>query len=50
MGRYHWSEAEIKRELGSRANGSASIKLIGEQYCLVSYFAKVLRLEPAQFQ
>ncbi len=30
------SEAEIKRELGSRANGSASLKLIGEQYRLVS--------------
>ncbi|HEY7154563.1 MAG TPA: SDR family NAD(P)-dependent oxidoreductase [Gemmataceae bacterium] len=29
------SEAEIKRELGSRANGSASIKRIGEQYRLV---------------
>jgi NAD(P)-dependent dehydrogenase (short-subunit alcohol dehydrogenase family)/acyl carrier protein len=30
------SEAEIKRELGSRANGSASVKQIGEQYRLVS--------------
>jgi acyl transferase domain-containing protein/NADP-dependent 3-hydroxy acid dehydrogenase YdfG len=30
------SEAEIKRELGSRANGSASLKLIGDQYRLVS--------------
>jgi NAD(P)-dependent dehydrogenase (short-subunit alcohol dehydrogenase family)/acyl carrier protein len=30
------SEAEIKRELGSRANGSASLKRIGEQYRLVS--------------
>jgi hypothetical protein len=29
-------EAEIKRELGNRANGSASVKLIGEQYRLVS--------------
>jgi NAD(P)-dependent dehydrogenase (short-subunit alcohol dehydrogenase family)/acyl carrier protein len=30
------SEAEIKRELGNRANGNASIKLIGEQYRLLS--------------
>jgi acyl transferase domain-containing protein/NAD(P)-dependent dehydrogenase (short-subunit alcohol dehydrogenase family)/acyl carrier protein len=29
-------EAEIKRELGSRANGNASVKLIGDQYRLVS--------------
>ncbi|HTU17700.1 MAG TPA: SDR family NAD(P)-dependent oxidoreductase, partial [Gemmataceae bacterium] len=30
------SEAEIKRELGHRANGNASLKRIGEQYRLVS--------------
>jgi acyl transferase domain-containing protein/acyl carrier protein len=30
------SEADIKRELGNRANGSASLKLIGEQYRQVS--------------
>ncbi|MGH7174344.1 MAG: SDR family NAD(P)-dependent oxidoreductase, partial [Gemmataceae bacterium] len=30
------SEAEIKRELGNRANGSASLKRISEQYSLVS--------------
>ncbi len=30
------SESDIKRELGNRANGSASLKLIGEQYRQVS--------------
>ncbi len=30
------SESDIKRELGSRANGDASVKRIGEQYRLVS--------------
>jgi NAD(P)-dependent dehydrogenase (short-subunit alcohol dehydrogenase family) len=30
------SESDIKRELGNRANGSANIKRIGEQYRLVS--------------
>jgi acyl transferase domain-containing protein/acyl carrier protein len=30
------SEAEIKRELGQRANGNASLKVVGEQYRLVS--------------
>jgi acyl transferase domain-containing protein len=30
------SESDIKRELGNRANGSTSLRLIGEQYRLVS--------------
>ncbi|MHB1425893.1 MAG: SDR family NAD(P)-dependent oxidoreductase, partial [Gemmataceae bacterium] len=30
------SESDIKRELGNRANGNASLKQIGEQYRLVS--------------
>ncbi|HTU92232.1 MAG TPA: SDR family NAD(P)-dependent oxidoreductase, partial [Gemmataceae bacterium] len=37
------SESEIKRELGSRANGSASLKLIGEQYRLISAHREIRR-------
>ncbi|HEY7310717.1 MAG TPA: SDR family NAD(P)-dependent oxidoreductase, partial [Gemmataceae bacterium] len=37
------SEAEIKRELGNRANGSASLKLIGEQYRLLSAHREIRR-------
>jgi acyl transferase domain-containing protein len=37
------SENEIKRELGNRANGSASLKLIGEEYRLVSAQREIRR-------
>ncbi len=36
-------ESEIKRELGNRANGSASLKLIGEQYRQVSAHREIRR-------
>jgi NAD(P)-dependent dehydrogenase (short-subunit alcohol dehydrogenase family)/acyl carrier protein len=37
------SEAEIKRELGNRANGSVSLKAIGEQYRLVTAQREIRR-------
>ncbi|HEY7326555.1 MAG TPA: SDR family NAD(P)-dependent oxidoreductase [Gemmataceae bacterium] len=37
------SESDIKRELGNRANGSASLKLIGEQYRRVSAHREIRR-------
>jgi acyl transferase domain-containing protein len=37
------SESEIKRELGHRSNGSASLKKIGEQYRLVSAHREIRR-------
>ena len=36
-------EAEIKRELGNRANGNASLRLIGDQYRLVSAQREIRR-------
>jgi acyl transferase domain-containing protein/NADP-dependent 3-hydroxy acid dehydrogenase YdfG len=36
-------EAEIKRELGDRANGNASLKWVGEQYRLVSAQREIRR-------
>ncbi len=37
------SESEIKRELSSRTNGSASLKVIGEQYRLISAQREIRR-------
>lgn len=37
------SESDIKRELGNRVNGSASLKLIGEQYRQVSAHREIRR-------